>query len=262
MADEVTVKVKGVVDIVILMDVSGSMQACTDAVKASVATFIKSLTATDANNSTPVKDWRLKVVGYRDYDASPENWFVDNPFVRDVSSVEAQLASPRMAAQGGGDEPESLLDALFRVASIEEAGLQDGEDPNRWRPRGKAARAVIFFTDATFKTVMVIPEAKGGSLDDVISHLTKARIILCGFHPEWSGYEELASLDKCQMTAVARLADHPALAGLGKPGAEGTAAQKAAVEALKAQAENPTAFTKILEQLAKSLSKSVQVELA
>ncbi len=59
-------KVKGIVDIVILMDVTGSMQTCIDAVKQSVATFISSMTSTDANNGAPIKDWRLKVVGCRD----------------------------------------------------------------------------------------------------------------------------------------------------------------------------------------------------
>jgi hypothetical protein len=52
------------------------------------------------------------------------------------------------------------------------------------------------------------------------------------------------------------------IAGLGKEGAEGLAAQKVAASALAAKASDTANFTKILEQLAKSLSKSVQVELA
>jgi hypothetical protein len=77
--------------------------------------------------------------------------------------VEAQLANLRAA--GGGDEPESLLDALYKVATMEATpkGAQ-GEEPNKWRYRSDAARVVIVFTDASFKETMSIPEAKGGSL--------------------------------------------------------------------------------------------------
>ena len=261
MADEAKPKIKGVVDIVVLMDVSGSMQDCIDAVKQSVSTFISVLTSTDANNGAPIKDWRLKVVGYRDSERDAD-WFVDNPFVRDVAGVQAQLSAPNMQASGGGDEPESLLDALFKVASTSEAGIQDGEDPNLWRPRGQAARAVVFFTDATFKPVMSLPEAKGGQLPDVLTRLAGAKVILCGFHPEWHGYEALGTADKAQLTTVASVAEFPLIAGLGKEGAEGLAAQKVAASALAAKASDTANFTKILEQLAKSLSKSVQVELA
>jgi hypothetical protein len=259
---EATSKVKGVVDIVIVMDVSGSMQECIDAVKGSVSSFISTMTSLDANSSAPIRDWRVKVVGYRDHQANPSDWFVDNPFVRDVAQVQAQLAAGNMQAGGGGDEPESLLDALFKIASMGEMGIQDEEDPHLWRPRGRAARAVIFFTDATYKPVMSIPEASGGTLNDLMTKLLGARIILCGFHPEWSGYDELGSLDKAQFMTVATSTEYPAIVGLGKPGPEGSAAQRAAVDALKAKATDPDAFRKILEQLAKSLSKSVQVELA
>lgn len=261
MTEEAKPKIKGVVDIVVLMDVSGSMQECVDAVKQSVSTFISVMTSSDANNSSPIKDWRLKVVGYRDAEKDTD-WYVDNPFVRDVAGVQAQLSAPAMQARGGGDEPESLLDALYKVASMGEAGVQDGDDPNLWRPRGQAARAVIFFTDATFKTVMSLPEAKGGQLPDVVTRLAGAKVILCGFHPEWSGYDELGTIDKSQLVTVATVAEFPAIAGLGKEGAEGKAAQVAAVEALRAKASDTANFTKILEQLAKSLSKSVHVELA
>lgn len=255
-------KIKGVIDIVVLMDVTGSMQKCIDALKRSVSGFISSMTASDENNSSPIKDWRLKVVGYRDHGRDGASWLVDNPFVRDVAAVEAQLGAPNMQAEGGGDEPESLLDALYTVASMGEAGAQDREDPNLWRARGKSARAVIFFTDATFHQKMTIPEAVGGQYPDVSARLTSAKIILCGFHPEWAGYEALGSLDKACLLAVATVAEAPSIAGLGKGGAEGRAAQEAAVDALRRKASDPAIFTKILEQLAKSLSKSVAVEAA
>lgn len=256
-------QVRGTVDIVVLIDVSGSMQACIDAVKKSVSSFINFMTTADANNSSPIEDWRMKVVGYRDYERTDHEWFVDAPFARDVASIETQLAAPSMQAIGGGDEPESLLDALFKIASMGEAGIQDGEDANLWRPRGKAARAVVFFTDATFKLEMSLPEAKGGQIQEVINRLLAAKVILCGLHPEWSGYESLGSQEKAKLTTIASTADFPAIAGLGsKVKAEADAAQKAAVEALRAKVNNTDIFIKILEQLARTLSKSVHVEKA
>ena len=47
-------KIKGVVDIVVLLDVTGSMQECIDAVKGSISTFISGLAAKDANNEAPI----------------------------------------------------------------------------------------------------------------------------------------------------------------------------------------------------------------
>jgi hypothetical protein len=255
-------KIKGVVDIVVLLDVTGSMQECIDAVKGSISTFINGLAAKDANNEAPIKDWRMKICGYRDHQANESTWFVDNPFVRDAAAVQAQLGAANMQASGGGDEPESLLDALFKLAKMEQSGVQDAEDGNKWRARGTAARAIIFFTDATFKTPMTIPEAAGGGVPDVITAILANRIILCGFCPEWQGYLDLASADRAEFEFVATVAATPALAGLSKPGDEGNAAMVAAVNALKAKASDGAAFTKVMQQLARTISKSVAVEVA
>jgi hypothetical protein len=249
-------KIKGVADIVILLDVSGSMQECIDAVKNSATSFINVLSNRDANNEAPVKDWRIKVCGYRDHQHNPANWFVDNPFVRDTASVLAQLNAEAMKASGGGDEPESLLDALYKIAKMEASGPQDGEDAQKWRPEGAAARSVIFFTDATFKQPMTIPEAAGGGVSDVITQIGQSRIIVCGFCPEWDGYLELGSLPKAQLDFTTTVAATPALAGLGKPGDEGRAAMFASVQALQQMASRKNEFTKIMEQLAKTVSKA------
>src|SRR5687768_2501635 len=155
-------RTKGVADIVFLIDVSGSMTPIIDALRKNIETFIDSLSHGDANNAAPVKDWRGKVMGYRDIEhatAEGLQWLEDNPFVRDAVALKAQLANLRAA--GGGDEPESLLDALYKVATMEATpkGAQ-GEEPNKWRYRSDAARVVIVFTDASFKETLSIPEAK------------------------------------------------------------------------------------------------------
>jgi hypothetical protein len=191
-------KTRGVADIVFLIDISGSMAPCIDALRRNIETFIDSLSHGDPNNAAPVRDWRGKVVGYRDIEAAESEglpWIVDNPFVRDSDALKAQLAG--LQATGGGDEPESLLDALFTVASMEATprGFQ-GEDPGKWRYRSDAARVVIVFTDASFKETMSLPAAKGGSLQDVANIVMANRIILSLFAPNFEGYDRLSQIDK------------------------------------------------------------------
>jgi hypothetical protein len=260
MADET--KVKGVADIVILLDVTGSMQVCINAVKRSVSDFISIFSSSDANGAAPITDWRMKIVGYRDSEAGPSDWFIDNPFVTDVAAIQAQLAAENMKASGGGDEPESLLDALIKLAKMDQSGVQDPVDPNKWRARRASARAIIFFTDATFKKTITIPEAAGGTVTDVITAITQQRILLAGFCPEWEGYLDLGSTEGCYIDFVAKLKDTPALAGFGKSQDEVKAAQMAAAAALDTATGDPAKFTKLLETLAKTLQLSVQAESA
>jgi hypothetical protein len=109
-------KTRGVADLVFVVDISGSMAPCIDALRKNIETFIDSLSQGGANNAAPVKDWRGKVVGYRDIEAAQGEglpWIVDHPFVRDAAALKAQLGT--LQANGGGDEPESLLDALYKL---------------------------------------------------------------------------------------------------------------------------------------------------
>ena len=142
---QVRAKTKGVADLVFLVDVSGSMATCIDALRRNIEAFVDSLSRGDANNAAPVRDWRGKVVGYRDIEAADAEglpWIVDNPFVRDVGTLKGQLGS--LQAAGGGDEPESLLDALYKIASMEAMpkGSQ-GEDDAKWRYRFVSAGVAI-----------------------------------------------------------------------------------------------------------------------
>ncbi len=234
-------KTKGVADIVFVIDITGSMTPIIDALRKNIETFIDSLSRGDANNAAPVKDWRGKIVGYRDIEhAETEGlpWIEDNPFVRDAVALKAQLAGLRAA--GGGDEPESLLDVLYKVATMEAStkGAQ-GEDPNKWRYRSEAARVVIVFTDASFKETMSIPEAKGGSLQDVANVVMANRIILSLFAPNFEGYDRLSQIDKSEWEVVEY---------------EGLSPQ----EALQKFTADPVNFRTTLKQLAASVSKSAE----
>ncbi len=234
-------KTKGVADIVFLIDVSGSMAPVIDALRKNIETFIDSLNTGDANNAAAVKDWRGKVVGYRDIEAGQSEgleWLEDHPFVRDATALKAQLGT--LKAAGGGDEPESLLDALYKVSTMEASpkGAQD-EEPTKWRYRSAAARVVVVFTDASFKETLSIPEAKGGSLQDVANVIMANRIILSLFAPNFEGYDRLSQIDKSEWEVVEY---------------EGLSAQ----EALQKFTSDPEHFRTTLKQLAASVSKSAE----
>jgi len=240
-APQTRAKTKGVADVVFLIDVSGSMAPIIDALRKNVEAFVDSLSSGGANNAAPVRDWRGKVVGYRDIEAASTEgieWIEDHPFVRDTAALKAQLAS--LQAKGGGDEPESLLDALYKVATMEATpkGSQS-EDANKWRYRSDAARVVVVFTDASFKETMSIPEAKGGSLQDVANVVMANRIILSLFAPNFEGYDRLSQIDKSEWEVVEY---------------EGLNAQ----EALQKFTGDPANFRTTLKQLAASVSRSAE----
>ena len=234
-------KTKGVADLVFLIDVSGSMAPCIDALRRNIEVFIDSLSRGDANNAAPVKDWRGKVVGYRDIESAEHEglpWIVDNEFVRDAGALKGQLTA--LQAAGGGDEPESLLDALYQVASMEAVpkGSQQ-EDATKWRYRSDAARVVIVFTDASFKETMNLPQAKGGSLQDVANIVMANRVILSLFAPNFEGYDRLSQIDKSEWEVVEY---------------EGLNPQ----EALQKFTSDPVNFRNTLKQLAASVSRSAE----
>ncbi len=234
-------KTKGVADIVFLIDVTGSMAPCIDALRRNIEVFVDSLSGGDANNAASVKDWRGKVVGYRDVEHSAvegTRWLEDHPFVRDAVALKAQLGELR--AEGGGDEPESLLDALYTVATMEASpkGAQ-GEEPTKWRYRSDAARVVVVFTDASFKETMAIPQANGGSLQDVANVVMANRIILSLFAPNFEGYDRLSQIDKSEWEVVEY---------------EGLSPQ----EALQKYTADAANFRTTLKQLAASVSKSAE----
>ena len=110
---------------------------CIDALRKNIEAFIDSLSQGGPNNAAPVRDWRGKVVGFRDIEAAQGEglpWIMDNSFVTDANALKAQLAA--LDAAGGGDEPEVAARRLYKVASMEATpkGAQS-VDPGKWRYR-------------------------------------------------------------------------------------------------------------------------------
>lgn len=225
---------KGVVDIVFLIDATGSMQPCINAVKDNIFTFVKTLCEKDGNGETIVKDWRARVVGYRDYLCDSEK-LVDNLFVTTPELLRAQLDG--LEAKGGGDEPESLLDGLLDVVNVGQTEKNAQEiDPKKWRYRSNAARCVIVFTDATYHPTT----ANGiGRVEDVINALHTNRIILSIYAPDLPCHYDLSAADRSEYLSI------PVT----------TTPQQALADFTGDKAN----FQKVMEALAKSVSKSAEV---
>ena len=232
-------KVKGVCDIVFLMDATGSMQPAIDDLKKNIKLFFRKLQETDPNGGAVVRDWRARVIAFRDVEADGKHWLVDNPFVRDAAAVEAQLDA--IEAMGGGDEPESLLDALYTVARLgSTAKAAQEEDDRKWRYRGDAARCVIVFTDASFKPATMIPEAPGLTWEDIANAVMQERLRLSIFAPQMDCYDDLQQIDKCEYMPIPF---DPVVAN-------------DAVMKLRDFTSDTANFQKTLAQLAKSVSAS------
>ena len=128
------------VDIVFCIDATGSMEPVLDQVKANAITFHDRLAAAMATKAKRISQLRIRVVAYRDYlhdrfeDALLTTPFLVLPDQR--ADFEGVVAAIRPF--GGGDEPESGLEALaFGLHSEWEHGLD------------RRRHIVVVFTDAS-----------------------------------------------------------------------------------------------------------------
>jgi hypothetical protein len=227
-------KVKGIADIVFLLDATGSMGPCINAVKHNIKTFVQTLTTPTPNGAAVVKDWRAKVMGYRDMDYNDVPAIVDNPFVSSVIELESQLNA--LVADGGGDEPETLLEALYMLANMPATGPDEPLRPDAWRHVNSGRRFIILFTDAPFKEPLRMP--KDARIDDVILNLMTAKVVLHMFAPATlSRFGTLEEVDKALWYKI--------------PVPPGETAQKALEEYTADQSK----FEKIIQLLAKTMTQ-------
>lgn len=238
MNQEALDKKKGIPDIVFLLDASGSMKECIDAVTQSIATFVDTLGAADANGGVLVQDWRIRVVGYRDRLADGAQWLVDNPFTNSVEAVKAQLAA--LQAKGGADEPESLLDALYALTCWAQAERGAAPDAYGWRHRHDATRVVVVFTDASFHPTFQTDNGGTGSVDDLIQACHACRLKVVLHAPDAPGYVDLSAMNGLEWEPVGALGANP-------------------VQALRDFTSDANQFAKVMEALAKTVSASAAV---
>jgi len=91
MSQESLAKKKGIADIIFLLDISGSMGPCIEALKSNIGTLVDYMVNPGPNAEAVVKDWRIKICGYRDAKADGSAWWQEAPFTNDVVQVRADL---------------------------------------------------------------------------------------------------------------------------------------------------------------------------
>lgn len=167
-------------DIVLCVDVTGSMQPCLDKLKASMQRFARDL---ETWREVPregirasVGDWRIRVVGFRDleHQGRDPSMILDLPFVSTPQELAEQFKDPRLrAAGGGGDGPESTLDAVYLAATR-----------SPWRQKRDARRFIILFGDARPRPSLHPSTVEPGlptNLEEVVQALLVNRVRLCAF---------------------------------------------------------------------------------
>lgn len=190
-------KLKGVADIVICVDSTGSMAPVIDKLKAEIHRFITDLESPPEQNLQAV-DWRLRVIGFRDLDADGSGGWVhrDAPLVNTAADARAQI--DRLAAEGGGDEPESGLDAIWSAAA-----------KTSWRR--PCTRIIVFFSDASAHPRLHRSTVAEGAVADDASAVAQAVVenscYLHAWAPHCPPWDILASVPRVHFTALTSAGD-------------------------------------------------------
>ena len=131
------------VDIVMCIDITGSMQDCIDTVKNRALQFWPDLKEALAAASKNVSDVRVKVIGFRDFEADGDGALEISRYfnLSDQGSSDPEDYKAfvnGLVADGGGDEPENSLEAL--ALAIQSDCVQTGD---------KRRHVIVMFTDAS-----------------------------------------------------------------------------------------------------------------
>jgi hypothetical protein len=154
------------IDIVFCIDVTGSMGPVIDVVKENVRKFPSDLRATLDKKGKIVNTLRIRTIAFRDFGNDTDALSASEFFVVEPSTELAKFESfvNGLSASGGGDEPESALEALGIAQSS--AWTHDGD---------KQRHVIVMFTDASAHKLesrvgevpAALREQVPGSLDDL-----------------------------------------------------------------------------------------------
>ena len=130
---------KYAVDIIFCIDVTGSMGPVIEAVKENVRSFHSLLDSAMAEKEKAISQLRVRVIAYRDFADNPSNAIELTGFLTLPGRTgEFESFVQRLRATGGGDEPESGLEALSLAI---DSDWERGQDRRR--------HVIALFTDAS-----------------------------------------------------------------------------------------------------------------
>ncbi|MBF0266201.1 MAG: VWA domain-containing protein [Gammaproteobacteria bacterium] len=173
---------KGVVDIIFVIDISASMGPAIKNLTMNLANFINKL---DPNK---IQNYRVKAFSFGDLemDSAETKLNVSRPWTSNPQELVSQLTECVKLVQngGGGDEPESSLDAVY-IAS------RDGFEEH-WSER---KRVIVLFTDATPKKIIkeTLLGVDADGLQLLSQQINDNHTHLFMFSPEHEDYQFIAS---------------------------------------------------------------------
>jgi hypothetical protein len=120
------------VDIVFCIDVTGSMTPILDQVKANALRFYSDVQSNLTSKGKNIDELRVRVVAFRDVVADGDQALHESPFY-DLPSAQADFSDyvNGLVAEGGGDAPESGLEAVALAMT------------SPWTTRGDRRRQVV-----------------------------------------------------------------------------------------------------------------------
>jgi hypothetical protein len=139
------------VDIVLCIDKTGSMGPVIESVKAHATKFGDDLRAKLGEKHKSVSTMRVKVIAFGDIFHDKDEWLAESPFY-DLTSQSGDFSSfvATVSPKGGGDEPESGLEALALAIKSD------------WTGEGHRRRhVVVVWTDASAHRLEKRTEALG-----------------------------------------------------------------------------------------------------
>ena len=199
------------VDIVFCVDVTGSMTPILDQVKANALRFYGDVQSNLTAKGKAIDELRVRVVAFRDIVADGEAALQESPFF-ELPAEETGFSGfvNGLVAEGGGDPPESGLEAVALAMT------------SPWTTRGDRRRQVIVvWTDAPTHSLdaSALPPAFAGRVPADFSALTdlwedpqgplgssSKRLIL--FAPDGPGWSDISAVWE-------NVVHHPSQAGSG-----------------------------------------------
>ena len=199
------------VDIVFCVDVTGSMTPILDQVKANALRFYGDVQSNLTAKGKAIDELRVRVVAFRDIAADGEAALQESPFF-ELPAEETGFSGfvNGLVAEGGGDAPESGLEAVALAMT------------SPWTTRGDRRRQVIVvWTDAPAHPLdaSAVPPALAGRVPADFSALTdmwedpqgplgssSKRLIL--FAPDGPGWSDISGVWE-------NVVHHPSQAGSG-----------------------------------------------
>ncbi len=170
-----TPKIRGKADIILCVDATGSMTPTREGLIKNLNQFIDNLVATNTKDQAPI-DWRVKFFIYRDVDADKVAFKMDCPWIKDADELKQRIDTDYVV-DGGGDAPESTLDAIYK--SVTAGDWQQGR-----------TKILIVFTDADTKELSSDPK-NGVVLTAQEINANSVHVFL--FAPETKIYKDLES---------------------------------------------------------------------